>query len=236
MFIQSMASLADAISALSSPFPRINMIKRYKGAMLSQQSRIIEISPESATIQASQRLTYPVLHGPVYLRSRAFTGAICANIHAVDYSQGTFQLSELAYSEWQDRRGERVQPKNPTYVDIETGGETFRACLEDISADGLCVLVNRQIDPEGVLQAGARLMLRFRLIPGQTLGDLPGSIIYRRKAELGLVKLGLNIFPDEDQKAILREYVIRRYDEIMEELKQDFNRMREPCRVENLYF
>ncbi len=236
MFIQSMASLSDAVSALSSPFPRIIMIKRYKGATLSQQSRIIEISPELATIQASQRLTYPVLDGPVHLRSRAFSGAICANIHAVDYTQGTFQLSELAYREWQERRGERVQPKDPTYVEMEMGGETFHACLEDISAEGLGVLLNIQSDPEDQLQAGVKLLLRVRLLPGQTLNNVPAIIVYRRKAELSLLRLGLNIFPDDDQKVILEEYVCRRYDEILEELKQDFNRMREPCRVENLYF
>lgn len=236
MFSESMASISAAIHALPTPFPRVNLIKHYKGATLTQPGRIIAISQDSGMIQATQPLTFPFLEGTIHLRSRAFPGAITATIHPVDFSQGTFRLSDLTYREWCDRRTERVQPKGAVYVDIDLAGKTTRACLDDISSEGMGVLVSAMAARNGRLSLGSKVGLSFQLAPDLVFSQVDGEVVYREKAAARMLRVGLRLFLETEQKEALEAYVARRHNEIFEELKQNYYRVREPCRVENLYF
>jgi len=231
-----MASIADTIGALPNPYPPVDLINHYKGITLNQPGRIVAINPDSATIKATQPMTFPSLDGMIHLRSGAFTGAISATIHPVDYTQGTFQLSNLSCGAWRERQAERVQPKYPTYIAMSFGRHTYRAFLEDISTEGLGIQANKTIDPDGRLRVGAKLFLDFQLAQEHLFIHLKGMIVYRQKVGQQLIRFGLRLFPTADQKTILQRYIIQRYDEILDELEQDFIRMRQPCRVENLYF
>lgn len=233
---QAMASLVDAINALPNPYPPVSLIKHYKGTTLNQQGRIVTIDPDSATIKATQRLTFPFLDGVIHLRSGAFPGAITANIHPVEYSHGTFQLSDLSYSGWRERKVERVQPKCPTYISMSFRGRTYRAFLEDICTEGIGILANANIDLAGRLGIGIKPLLEFQLAPEYVFINLEGAIRYRQSVGRQLIKFGLSLFPDSDQKISLREYVTQRRAEILDELQDDYIRMRQACRVENLYF
>ncbi len=233
---QPMASLVDAINALPNPYPPVSLIKHYKGTTLNQQGSIVTINPDSATIKATQRLTFPFLDGLIHLCSRSFPGAISANIHPVDYSHGTFQLSDLSYGGWQERRAERVQPKCPTYISMSFRGRTYRAFLEDICTEGMGILASEAIDPAGRLIVGVQLLLEFQLVPETIFKNLKGRIVYQQNVEQQMIKFGLALLPDVDQKIALRDYVLLRQGEIQDELQEEYIRMREACRVEKLYF
>lgn len=236
MLNETMASISAAIHAMPNPFPRVSVIKHYKGATLTQQGRIIAISQDSGMIQATQRHTFPILEGKIHLRSRAFPGAITATIHPVDFTQGTFQLSDLAYRDWIDRGSERVQPKGAVYVDVDLNGKTTRACLDDISAEGMSILVSAMIARNGRMSQGTRVRLNFELASGLVFTQVPGEVVYLQKTGTRMLKIGLRLILDEQQKQALENYIARRYEEILEEISQNFHRMRDPCRVENLYF
>jgi PilZ domain len=236
MSTQPMTSVAEAIRALPSPYPPINLIKHYKGATLNQQGQIVDINPQFATIQATQRLTFHILDGIVHLRSGVFSGAISAKIHPIDYKEGTFQLSNLSYGDWRDRKSDRVQPKYPTHVAMIYHRKTYRALLEDISNEGMGILVNSSIDLHGRLQPGTKLLLEFRLAPWNLLLHLRGSIVYKKQIEQHLLKFGLQLHPNTDQKKSIQVYTMQRHDEILNELEQDYFRICDPCRVEDQYF
>ena len=236
MSYQTMTSVADCISALPNPYPPVSLTKHYKGTTLNQQGRIVDINPVSATIQATQRLTFHILLGMIHLRSRAFPGAIFATIHPVDYTHGTFHLSDLSYGDWRDRKAERVQPKCPTYINMYFHRKTYRAFLEDISNEGMGILVNKTFDPDGKLRPGVKLLLEFQLAPKHLFFNLKGTIVYRKNVGQQLIKYGLHLLPKTDQKTLLQAYITQRYDEILNELEQDYIRMREPCCVQNQYF
>jgi hypothetical protein len=229
-------SIAAAISALPSPYPPIILTKHYKGTCLNQQGRIVAINPNSATIQATQRLTFHILSGMVHLRTGVFPGAISATIHPVDFAHGTFHLSDLSYNDWQERRAERVQPKYPTYVILHFYKKTFRAYLEDISTVGLGLLANSTLDPDGKLRPGVKILLEFQLPPQHSFIHLMGTLVYRKIIGPQLVKFGIHLRPNTGQKSALQDYITLRYDEILRELEQDYIRLLDPCRVENLYF
>jgi hypothetical protein len=233
---EAMASISAAIHAMPNPFPRVNLIKHYKGATLTQQGRIIAISQDSGMIQATQRLTFPILEGTIHLRSRAFPGAITATVHPIDYTQGTFQLSDLTYRDWIDRGSERVQPKGAVYVDLDHNGRTTRACLDDISAEGMSILVSAMVARNGKLSRGSNVRLSFQLGSKLVFDQVVGEVMYQQKTGSRMLKLGLRLILDDEQKEALEEYILSRYEEILEEVRQNFHRMRDPCRVENLYF
>jgi hypothetical protein len=236
MSYQMTNSIAAAISALPSPYPPIILTKHYKGTSLHQQGRIVTINPNSATIQATQRLTFHILSGMIHLRSEAFPGAISATIHPVDFTHGTFHLSDLSYGDWRERKAERVQPKFPTYVTIHSYRKTYRAFLEDISNTGMGILANNTFDPDGKLRPGVKLLLEFQLPPQPSFIHLKGTIVYRKVIGPHLDKIGIHLLPNAGQKTALQDYITNRYDEILKELEQDYIRMLDPCRVENLYF
>jgi len=233
---QAMASLVEAITTLPKPHSQVKLIKYYKGTTLCQRGSIVDFDRDSATIQATRRLTFPVLDGEIHMRSKEFSGAISATIHPVDYSQGTFQLSDLSYCGWKERRAERVQPKCPTYVTLSYCDGIYRAYLEDISTEGVGILADKSIDPDGRLQVFDIPYLEFQLAPEHSFVNLKGMIVYRREVGPDLIKFGLYLYPDAYQKTALLDYVLQRHSEIMRELKKDYYRMRTPCRVENLYF
>ena len=236
MSYQTMPSVADAISTLPTPYPPVSLIKYHKGTTVKQQGSIIAIDPISATIQATQHQTFYILSGKIHLRSKAFPGAISATIHPVDYSHGTFRLSDLSYSEWQDRRSERVQPKRPTYINIHHYRKTYHAFLHDISKEGMGILVNETIHPDGRLKPGCKLRLEFQLTPEHIFAGLKGTIVYRMNLGPPMIKYGLQLLPNQIQKNRLQAYITQRYDEILYELEQDYIRTSDPFRVENQCF
>jgi hypothetical protein len=231
-----MTSTADAISALPNPYPPVSLTKHYKGITLNQKGRIVAINPVSATIQASQRLTFHILPGMIHVRSGAFPGAISATISPVDYTRGTFHLSDLSYGDWRDRKAERVQPKCPTYIAMHFHRKTYRAFLEDICNEGMGVLANKTIDPDGRLRPGVNLLLEFQLAPEHLFFHLKGTIVYRKNVGQKLIKFGMRLLPNTNQKTTLQGYITQRHDEILGELEQDYFRMHQPYRVENQYF
>jgi len=236
MSYQTMTSVADVINTLPNPYPPVSLTKHYKGTTLKQPGRIVDINPVSATIQATQHLTFHILLGMIHLRSGAFPGAICANIHPVDYTHGTFHLSDLTYGDWWDRKAERVQPKSSTYINMCLHRKTYRAFLIDICNEGMGILVSKHIDPDGRLRPGVKLLLDFRLTPEHLFTNLKGTILYRKDVDQQLIKYGLHLIPNSTQKTTLQAYITQRYDEILNELEQDYYRMRDPWRVENQCF
>jgi hypothetical protein len=229
-------AITAAFGNLFQRDPSINLTKYYKGITLSEDIQVVEIKPDCATIRASRREIFPCLEGKIHLHSQKFPQSFSGRIHPIDYGQGTFLLTDLAYTDWMDRSIERVRPKDPTYVNLHHNCGTFRAFLKDISIDGMGILGDKAIDPSNQLGVGEKVMLDFQLSEGEPIGNLVGKLVYRQKTCSELVKFGFMLYPDAHQKHTLQQYISRRKDDILEEIYQAYIRSCEPHRVENLYF
>jgi hypothetical protein len=230
----------EAITAAFGVLPQKNqslsLTKHYKGITINEDVRVVDIKPDCATIQATQREIFPCLVGEIHLHSQGFPQSIAGQIHPVDYAQGTFLLSDLAYMDWKDRSFDRVQPKGSVYLNIHHNRETFRAFLEDISIDGMGILGNRVMDPSNQLRVGVKVKLEFQLDEEYNYANLAAMVVYRQKVGLQLVKFGLHLYPNAFQKRTLQRYISLRKDEILKEVHQTYIRSREPQRIENLFF
>jgi hypothetical protein len=229
-------AITAAFDALPQDKPSLNLTKHYKGITLSEDVRIVDIQPDCATIRASRREIFPCLEGKIHLHCKEFPKSFSGRIHPIDYTRGTFLLSDLASAEWKDRNFERVHPKNSIYVNLHHAGETFRAFLEDISIKGMGILGNKAIDPTNRLKVGLAVVLEFQLTEDDLLANLAGELVHRQEICPELVKYGLLIYPNTHQKRTLKRYISQRKVDILEEINQTYIRSCEPHRIENLYF
>jgi hypothetical protein len=232
----STETITAAFGVLPSNNPSLSLTKHFKGITLSENVQVVDIKPESATIQANQREIFPCLEGNIYLHCSSFPKSVAGQIHPVDYAKGIFLLSDLAYADWKDRSCERVQPKDSVYLKIHHNREIYRAFLVDISTVGMGIMGNRSMDPFNQLKVGENVDLEFQLNEEYSYSDLAGKLAYRQKVGLHLVKFGLELQPNKVQKRSLKRYITQRIDEILEEVNQNYIRSCEPHRVENLYF
>jgi len=229
-------AITAAFDNLPQKDPSISLTKYYKGITLREDIRVVDIQPDCATIRASRREIFPCLEGEIHLHSQIFPKSFSGRIRPIDYSQGTFLLSDLAYAEWKDRSFERVHPKDCIYVNLHHNRGTCRAFLKDISVDGMGILGYKAIDLFNQFGVGLKVTLDFRLSEGEPLAILVGKLVYRQKTRSELVKFGLILSPNDHQKHTLQQYISRRKDDILEEIYQVYIRSWEPYRVENLYF
>ena len=216
--------------------PSISLTKYHKGIPLSDDIRVVDIQPDCATIQASRREIFPCLKGEVHLHSQKFPQSFSGRIHPIDFNRGTFLLSDLAYEDWEERRFERVQPKESIYVNLHHDKGTFRIFLKDISVNGMGILGYKTIDPSNKLGIGDKVMLGFQLSGGEPLLMLAGKLVYRRKISWEMVQFGIQLFPNADQKETLEQFISQRKDDILDEIDQTYIRSLQHHRVENLYF
>lgn len=228
--------VSTVIGSLSQNDQVFRLTRQYKGVTLAQEARLVEVTPDSATLQTTRSERFPWLDGDIHLHNPALPRPVAARMHYLNLEQGVLLISDLAYADWKSRRSDRVQPQKPTYVNISFRKNLYRALLEDLSIDGIGILANRNIDPESRLKVGSKLTLNFRLPPDHTFSSLKGMLVYRQRVGLALVKFGVHLFPNESQRHALQEIVSQRREEIMQELDQVYFLAHEPQRVENLYF
>jgi len=229
-------AITAALGDLPQKEPSISLTKHYKGITLSEDIRVVDIQPDCATIRASRREIFPCLEGEIHLHSQIFPKSFSGRIRPIDYGQGTFLVSDLAYADWKDRSFERVHPKDSIYVNLHHNTGTFRAFLKDISIDGMGILGDKASDPFNQFEVGVKVMLDFQLSEDEPLANLAGMLAYRQKICSELVKFGLILYPNAHQKHTLQQYISRREDDILEEIYQAYIRSCQPYRIENLYF
>jgi hypothetical protein len=229
-------AIIATLGNLTQKDPSISLTKHHKGITLSDDIQVVDIQPDCATIQASRREIFPCLKGEVHLHSQKFSGSFSGRIHPIDFSQGTFLLSDLAYEDWKERSFERVQPKESIYVNLHHDKGSFRVFLRDISVNGMGILGYKTIDPSNQLGVGEKVMLGFQLSGGEPLLVLAGKLVYRRKISWEMVQFGIMLFPNADQQDTLEQFISDRRNDILDEIDQTYIRSFEPYRVENLYF
>ena len=228
----------SVISQLGLLNAALELSKTYKGIVLQQEVSILEVKPEDATFRVNNVEMCTALQGEVYLHNRLFPKPVIAHLKSLDIRRGMFILSGFTYTdiEWVKRQNERVQPKGPHYATLRWKRKAVRACIENISVNGLGVLANTHFDWRMKAQPGSSIHLDFQLSPDHKYTAVKGKIIYIKAIGRTLVKIGIRLFPKIKQARLLDDYLARRKQEILGELNQAYWDMSMPRGVESLYF
>jgi len=241
MSSSDLPAVDDALSvirALGQQNAAVELTKSYRGMVVQQDIRALEVKPDEAAFRVSSIEMCAALEGEVYLHSGLFPKPVMAQIKSLDLLQGKLVLSGFAYSdaEWKNRQHERVQPKHPIYVTLHGNRQTARACLENISANGMRVFVYKLLESGLRIQPGLHVHLDFELPPKHKFEALKGFVIYVNKAGSFSSAIGIQLLPKVKETRLLEEYVALRKQEILEELSQAYWELSRPRGVESLYF
>jgi hypothetical protein len=238
MFVDNQASYDDRVIVMDLGLDTertMTLTKQFKGLELSQPVRLLEARPEYAVLQASDKTLVPLLEGPVFLRSQAFSTSIVGRVKNINYVDGVFHLADFSIQDWKERQSERVQPKEPMYITLRWRSKEARLCLEDISATGMGVFAGSEVGRTIHIQPGLGVRLDFTLIDFP-FENLEGRILYRQRVGQYVDKLGLRLFPNGKQRRFLEQYVSQRRLEILDEIGEIYLRSREPHGIESQYF
>lgn len=204
----------------------VKLTKQYKGIELNQPVRILEANKSYAVMQATNLRMCAALEGNIRLNSQLFPKPVIAHIEDLNVLKGMFTLSSFAYmdSGWKERQHERVQPEKPTYVTLRFRRRMARACLDNLSARGMGLLVDKDRLHGMEMHAGVTIHLDCQM-PGNTRWNgLKGMVVYIKEIDRWMVKLGIQLFPGVRQSREIEAYIARRKEEIMGELNQAYIR------------
>jgi len=241
MVSNNLPVVGDAISAiryLGQQNAALGLTKTFRGMVFQQDVSILEVNPDGATFRATNIDMCAALEGDVYLHSRLFPKPVMAQLKSLNIHKGMFILSGFAYAdvEWKDRQYERVQPQHPTYVTLNWRRKTFRACIENISVNGMGVLAYKLLEKGMKIQPGSNVQLEFQLSPAHEFTDLKGTIVYINTIGRFSSTIGIRLFPKAKEARSLEKFIAQRKQEILVELHQAFWEMSKPRGVESLYF
>jgi len=237
----SLPAVDDVLSVLrvlGQQNAAIELKNSFRGLVLQQEVRVLEVNPDEAAFRISNLEMSAALEGHVYLHHPRFPKPVEAQFKSLDIRKGTLVLSGFAYtaSESKKRQDERVRPKRPTYVTLHWNGKTQRACMENISANGMGILAFKIFEKGLRIRPGSRVQLEFHLPPGKQRMLLKGTIIYINPIGAQLTTTGIRLYPTAQEARLIREYTVPRKQDILEELNQSFWELIKPRGIESLYF
>jgi hypothetical protein len=174
----------------------------------------------------------------VHLRHKGLPKPVNARVQRLAVDQCTFILSDFAFqdSEWIERSDERVQPKTPAYVWIRNGRRRAMGTLFDIHTHGAAILLKETLLNELHLVQTSPVEMTFQIQPSFYCKELKAQVMNLESAAGSLVRIGVELHPNQRQAFQLESYIQRRKDEILLELDKAYLRVLEPRRVEDLYF
>jgi hypothetical protein len=217
-------NLSFVIGSLAQhPLP-LKMTAHYRGLEFNQDVHVLEAHHHYAVFQATNLPPCAMLEKTVHLMGRIFPKAVRARIIDRNIEKGILELSDFTFTDaqWVNRRSDRVQPKNPTYISFHCKQKAFRAYLEDISRTGLAILLRKNPDRNASLHPGSRVYLRLQLDPDTLIENLKGMIIYHKELDHLLLKVGIQIIPQVKQLELLENYLVTRKQEILAEVHQAY--------------
>ena len=235
--VTSIGNISEAMLRMASQNVPLVLTSTYKGLILNQEIRIIEISKTTAVLQAPDNRICVCLRGHAYLYSPCLPSVITAQIDDLNIEQGKITLSHIDYtgSTWKERLNERIQPMKPIYVEVQFRKMNFRAELDNLSMTGMKLIAYKLFEKGIAIEADSAVRLNFSL-PGEPRRfDIKGTIVHFRQVGK-LVKFGVRMFPNASQAARMRIYIAARTAEILDELDQECIDIHEQLNAPYLYF
>lgn len=226
----------DIFDSLVNQKSPLIMTKSHQGIILSQEVKPIVIDEYRVVCEAGDPRICAALEGWIYLHCPLFSRPIKARVMDLSIGKGMFSLSEFSYLKkgWVERLHERVQSRDPTFVSMRYHGRDIRSSLLDISTSGVGLLVGNPEDYDVTFEINSSVEIDFRINPAFRWTKLGGAIQYRHFSTRSLLRLGIRLYPKEEQALHLDRYIADRKAEIMEELDQVFLTTSIPSAIELL--
>jgi hypothetical protein len=229
--------IATVIERIAACNLAITITSTYKGLILTQPIRVLDILPDRVIFQTPEHRLCFTLKEKVHLYSHVLMEVITAQMLELNMVVGKFTLSDLIFSgkSWKERLCERIQPRDPICLDMAVNNTLVRTHLENLSATGMSVIIYRTEDKGAYINCDALIGLAFQLPRDTMKMEMLGKQISSRQVG-NLVIVGIHLFPSSSQEMRLNQYIMARKAEILDELEWAYQKIFEPRQVQDLYF
>jgi hypothetical protein len=237
-YLPALDDILSVIRYLGQQNAAIELTKSFRGLVLQQDVSVLEVNPDDAAFRITNIEMSAALGGNVYLHNQLFPKPVMAQFKKLDMRKGILILSGFAYidTDLKKRQHERVRPKRPIYVTLYWKRKALRACMDNISVNGMGILAFKIFEKGMRIQPGSKVRLDFQLSPNPKYMALKGTIIYINTIGRHLSAIGIRLFPAARESRLLKEYIAPRKQDILGELNQAYWELIKPRGVESLYF
>lgn len=215
------SKLFDSLQEQRKP---VRLINTYRGIPISNEAQIITNSQGYVAFSIHEyQAVCMTLEGKTFVQGDLLPEVYQARAVAVDVLTRQAILTEFTGvgTSIGKRMAVRVQPKEPTIVEIYDGERRIPGKLADISASGVGVFTfATYIYGELSFEKSENVFIDVRMTPSDSILHCEGKItsVAHQKGTF-LHRLGVKLRPDPATEAILEQYVSQRQDEVLRELK-----------------
>lgn len=229
--------IAAAIGQIANQHIPLTIASMYKGIILTQPTQVLDVLPDRVVIQAPEHRLCFTLKEKIHLYSHALPETITAKLLELDPVLGKVVLSDLNFlgQGWTKRIHDRIQPREPLYIDLAWGKNLLRAGLENLSTTGMSLMAYVNNVKDIYIDQDTPVKLTFQLPGDDSQMTLKGKIIRSRRVQQ-LIMIGISFFPDAKQSKRLQHYIETRKAEILDELESAHRQTYEQRQVQEMYF
>ncbi len=231
-------SAIGLIQSLSYHGEPLTIAVPYKGLMLSQEIRLLHTGEDYAVLQSPNQRICAGLHDRIFIHSPSIPQKIIARIDEINPQRGWIIISDLVTSSnrWLDRKSDRVQPSQPIQVDISCGPTVCAGHLDNLSINGIGVLVYKYEEHPIKAKVGSPIHIAFRLPNEKQVLKLAGKIANFHFISQILSKVGIETNLSIRQELMLKQYIHNRKINILSEMENNWVLVQEPRSTKDLFF
>ena len=208
----------------------VRLINTYRGIPITNEGRIITISQGYVAFGVHEyQAVCMTLEGKTYIQGETLPEVFQARAVAVDVLTKQAILTEFTGvgNSVGKRMAVRVQPKDPTDVEIYDGIRRIPGKLADISTTGVGVFTfATYIYGELTFEKSENVYIDVRMPTSDVILRFEGKItsVAHQKGTF-LHRLGVKLLPNPATDPALLQYVSQRQDEVLRELKAIYETM-----------
>jgi len=210
----------------------------YKGMILAQEVKALQFGKDMGVFQLPNQHLCASLKDRAYLRGNTLARPVVARVAEIDPQRRSITLTGFKTSPnpWKERTCERVQPAQPIRVFLTCRGQHCYSTLDDISLNGMGVLIYSSPEKDLILKRMENIRVSFSLPDDPSVYRLDGSMVYFTQMSHTLAKLGLHFEPSRPLRARLDRYIEHRSMELLRELEISWAKEQEPRGSMDLYY
>jgi len=208
----------------------------YKGLVLTQLVRIQAVASDRVILESLEPRESLTFKERVLLYSHASREIVSARVLGFNSARGKMELTDLCLTgqRWNDRRYDRVQPRDPIYVNVKHHKVTFRAYLSNLSVAGMSLMTSHY-SGKVLLEQNSPVRLTLQL-PGEDENlEIKGKVVRIRRTGRQVI-FGVHFIANSAQEKYLERYVMARKTEILAELDREFQGVCEQKYVSYIYY
>ncbi|HVP21275.1 MAG TPA: PilZ domain-containing protein [Anaerolineaceae bacterium] len=231
--------IQQTLIGLAEKGEKVEMTTIYKGVFLSQRVSHIEFKKDRVQFMPPHQICCVKPELQIYIHHDSLLKSVVTSVAAMDLATGLVTSTHLSYIDhcWKQRKGDRVQPKQPLRAVLSIAHWSISASIADISVNGIGLLIYGMANKGLNIQVKQSIQTGLRL-PGSKMPlALSGRIA--RIDQLGnsaMISLGIETYPNDKQAHQLKSYISGRQTEILEEMSQIVRYSLEPAQTKDLFF